>query len=103
MDLIESERWTEYIDLVDGGHSQLVLSAVGWDDIDCLLIDAIFFSEKESQEALENYEKAKEAGIISKDQVKWFTPEEAQKVAVYILDTICILTLIGMRRILRDV
>jgi hypothetical protein len=103
LDLIEAKGWTEHIDLVDGGHSQLILSAISWDDIDFLLIDAIFFSEKESLEASEDYEKAKEAGIVSKDQVKWFTPEEAQKVVVYILGTICILTLTGIRRVLHNV
>jgi hypothetical protein len=81
----------------------LVLSAISWDNINCLLTDAILFSEKEIQEASEDYEKAKEAGIISKAQVKWFTPEEAQKVIVYILNTVCILILTGIWRILRDV
>jgi hypothetical protein len=67
------------------------------------LIDVLFFSEEERREALEDHEKAKEAGIISEDQVKWFTPEETQKVAVCILDTGRFLIPIGIRRILHDV
>lgn len=76
---------------------------MSWTVLTAFLIDAMSFSEKEIQDTSEDYEKAKEVGIISKDQVKWFTPEEAQKVAVYILDTVCILTLTGIRRGLHNV
>lgn len=40
------------------------------------------FSEKEHKEALIDYKKAREAGIIPEGQVKWMSAKETQKVTV---------------------
>lgn len=50
-----------------------------------MLIDVLMFSEQEYQEALRDYKKAKQAGVVSEDQLKWLSKEETQKVTLSFL------------------
>ncbi|KAG8848522.1 hypothetical protein FRC20_002532 [Serendipita sp. 405] len=61
LSLIEKYGWADYVDLVEGGH--------------CVLL----FSEREAREAKEDWKKAIEAGVTTKDQVQWLTTEETKQ------------------------
>ena len=64
--LIEHNGWTEYVDLVEGGHNVLL------------------FSDDEERTAKEDWEMAVEAGMVTKDQITWSTKEETEKVCIVV-------------------
>ncbi|CAG8597315.1 15055_t:CDS:2 [Acaulospora colombiana] len=62
LNLIEEGGWAKDVDLIEGGHNELLASSDGVD------------------EGRADWRKAVDAGIIKENDVTWFTPEEAKDV-----------------------
>ncbi|PVG03141.1 FAD dependent oxidoreductase [Serendipita vermifera] len=60
LNLIEESGWAKDVDLIEGGHNELLASS---DEVD---------------EGKADWRKAVDAGIIKENDVTWFTPEEAK-------------------------